>query len=230
MAATVKKAKKLSKEQRDKVCAVTCEFRLSHPHLSQAHGWEGAETKNFSIVMLIPKDSDMMGYYPTKDGKEGKPVSIKKLLTIAKTFEWGEKENWPEGIESPVRDGDGPDFKDETTGKTKEGYAGHWVIVAKSSEDNKPVVVNKKGQIIPGEAIAAAAYPGCYARAFVMALPWYFGKNKGVRFVLNMVKIVRDGKPLGGRKSVDQVFAPADLGEEYTDADSDTETQEEMSF
>lgn len=205
------KTKKQKKQKVDKdLCRIiTPEFRVSYPHVFKAQAPKPTDTPKYSITMLFPKDTDLMGSSPS-----GEPRSMKEVIRNAKVLEFGDKENWPEGLQSPVIDGDNPKFAD------KEGYKGHWVIKATTSEDQRPGVVDAKMNPItePSEL-----YPGCFARAYVFAYVWEYMGKQGVGFILDHVQKLRDGKSFGGKKPVEQVFKPVDIDEDDEDTDTDEE-------
>lgn len=176
---------------------LTPEFRVSYPHVFKPNSIKPTDKPKYSITMLFPKDADLS--------------AIKGAIKAAKIAQFGDKKNWPEGLESPVTDGDLPKFAD------KAGYPGHWVVKAASNEASKPGVVDEHVQPIldPSEF-----YPGCYARAYVFAHCWEFGGKQGTRFILDHVQKTRDGESFGGKKPVDQVFSPIG-GDDVEDEDSD---------
>lgn len=191
---------------------ITPKFRVSYPHVFKAQAVKPTDKPKYSITMLFPKDKELMG--TTVDGK---PVSLKDVIRNAKIAEFGSKENWPEGLESPVINGDDPKYAD------KEGYKGHWVIKASTNEDQKPGVVDEEMVPITDQA---KFYPGCYARAFVYAYVWEYMGKQGVGFILDHVQKLGDGKSFGGKKPVEQVFSPVGAG----DDDGDFDGEEEMDF
>lgn len=200
--------KKTDKADKDLCRLITCEFRTSYPHLFKPNQVKPTDKAKYSITMLYPKDSDLMGQAPpvaNGDGTftPGPARSLKEVIKNAKIAEFGPKENWPEGLESPVTDGDDPKFKD------KDGYKGHWVIKATTSEDQRPSVVGPDMKPITNPA---DIYPGCYARAYIYAYVWEYMGKQGVGFILDHVQKLRDGKSFGGKKSVDHVFNPVAAG------------------
>lgn len=202
--ATPKKAAKIDKD----LCRIiTPEFRVSYPHVFKAQAVKATDKPKFSITMLYPKDSDLMGSSP-----DGKPRSLKEVIKNAKLAQFGPKENWPDGLESPVIDGDNPKFAD------KDGYKGHWVIKATTSEDQRPSVVDAEMAPITE---ASELYPGSYARAYVYAYVWEYMGKQGVGFILDHVQKLRDGKSFGGKKPVEQVFSPVASAEPDAAGDAD---------
>jgi hypothetical protein len=216
MAKVKKKKAQKPKIDKSKSTLITSEFRLSYPHLFEPQAMEGSTKKKFSIVMLFPKDKEMMGQDPATK----KPRSIKRAIKNAKLQAFGAEENWPDELVSPIADGDDPKYKD------KDGYKGHWVIKASSNEDQRPVVVDRKMNAIVD---ASEIYPGCYARACIFAYVWEFAGKQGVSFILDHVQKLRDGKSFGGKKPVDQVFAPLEDEDDEEDFDNgaDEDSDEE---
>jgi hypothetical protein len=74
-----------------------------------------------------------------------------------------------------------------------------------------------KPAIIPPEKIADELYPGCFARATVVAFAYDREGNRGISFALNNIQKLGDGTRLDSRKAavdefdVDLSAAPADL-------------------
>lgn len=195
---------------------ITPEFRVSYPHMFKAQAPKAGDKPKYSITMLVPKNSDLTG-----STLNGAAIKLPTLIVNAKNVEFGQKENWPKDLESPVIDGDLPKFAD------KEGYKGHWVIKATSMEDAKPGLVDANMVPITDQS---KFYPGCYARAYVFARVWYYpDKNKpmkkGVQFILDHVQKTRDGQSFGGKKPVEQVFQPIGGGaQEEEDVSHDFST------
>lgn len=211
--------KKMTEAQKNSCRIITPMFRVSYPHVFNPQSPKEGDTKKFSITMLFPKDSDLMGLGcdPEDDNKLVKPMSLKKAVLNAKVAYYGPKENWPDDLLSPWIDGDDP--KQHKKGK-KEGYHGHWVLKANSSEDSKPGLVDAEGTPITEKA---DFYAGCYARAFVFAYRWEFMGKEGIGFILDHVQKLKEGKAFGGKKPIDQVFGPVNTGD-------DDESEEEESF
>lgn len=203
-------AAKKSKSDKNLCRVVTPEFRVSYPHVFKAQGMKNKPDakKSFSITMLFPKDLDL--------------GPIKEAMKHAKIQAFGEdKAKWPKGLQSPVQDGDAPKHAD------KEGYEGHWAIKATSSEDQKPGVVDQNVEPILNQA---DFYPGCFARASLLAYIWDNEFGQGVGFILDHVQKMREGKSFGGKPPVDQVFAPVGTGDEEDFAAAQAEDEQDESF
>ncbi len=204
------KTKKLDQKTKDLCRIITPEFRLSYPHVFKPQQIKPTDKPKYSITMLFKKDVELMGQSP-----DGKPRTLKSVITQAKIAAFGGKENWPEGLESPVIDGDLPKYAD------KEGYKGHWVIKATTSEDQRPSVV---GPDMTPITEPAELYPGCYARAYVFARVWEYMGKQGIQFILDHVQKLREGKSFGGKKPVEQVFSPV------AEVEDDAEGEEDSGF
>ncbi len=199
--------KKLTKEQRDLCRLITPEFRVSFPHIFKPSAIKPTDKPKYSITMLFPKNSDLMG---TDVG--GEPRSLKEVMRDAKIAQFGPKENWPKNLESPVVDGD------DEKHAGKEGYKGHWVLKAVSNEDQKPGVVDAEGVPVTE---ASVLYPGCYARAYIYAYIWEYMGKQGVGFILDHVQKLREGKSFGGKKPIEQVFGHAPAAAPSEDDEED---------
>lgn len=199
----------VSKADKDLCRLITPRFRLSYPHLFKPQAPKGSSKLKYSATMLFSKKVDLMGTTP-----DGKPRSLKAAIKNAKIAAFGpDKTKWPQGIASPIVDGDDPKYAD------KEGYKDHWVIKASTGEDQRPSVVGPDMTPItdPNEI-----YPGCYARAYVFARVYEYMGKCGVHFILDHVQKLGDGKSFGGKKPVESVFSPMNVEEdEAEDSDDD---------
>lgn len=204
------KNQKASKSDKEACRVLTPEFRVSYPHVFKPQGMQNKKdsAKKYSITMLFPKDADLS--------------TIKNAMKQAKIQKYGaDPKAWPKGLESPVTDGDSPKNAD------KEGYAGHWAIKASSSEDQKPGVVDQNVEPIIDQA---SFYPGCFARASLLAYIWDNEFGQGVGFILDHVQKMRDGKSFGGKPQADQVFTPVGTGDEEDFQAAQEEEEQEESF
>lgn len=191
----------LSKENKDLCRMISPRFRTSYPHLFKPHAAKPGDKLKYALTMLYSKDESLAGL--ASDGVT--PRTIQEVIRNAKIAEFGpDKANWPSDLESPVTDGDDPKFAD------KEGYKGHWVIKASTGEDQRPSVVDRNMVPITDPA---EVYPGCYARAYIYAYVWFYPNRKqpmkkGIGFILDHVQKLGEGKSFGGKKPIEQVFAP----------------------
>lgn len=199
-------------EDKDLCRLITPEFRVSYPHVFKPQAPKPTDTPKYSITMLFPKDKKIVGSSP-----DGQPRSLVGAMKAAKTAEFGDPENWPEDLLSPVINGDDPKYAD------KDGYKGHWVVKAVSSADQRPTVVDRDMSVITNPA---DLYPGCYARAYVFAYVWEYMGKQGIGFILDHVQKLRDGKSFGGKKPVEQVFSPVAAAADDEDGDEDESAEE----
>lgn len=205
-----KEKQKLTEEQYASLEIVTGRFVGSHPHIFEMAKYEGKET-SYQITMLFKKTTDM---------KE-----LRNRLHRAKVFAWGKDQaKWPQGIESPIKDGD----KEED-----ETYHGYWKVMATSNK-----------QIVPVDAAgndilkASEVYGGAIYRAHIQAAVYEVSKkNLGVKFYLKGLQKVAEGEKLGaGSKRSKKAFAETpDEGDEgendpsnYDDSDGDSDTDSAM--
>lgn len=166
---------------------MTPKARLSYPKLFKAEAFNGQDAK-FSTVLLIPK-------LP----KEGMNPLVNAMNNAGKEKLGADKTKWPQGLARPFNDGD--------TKQDKEGYAGHWFINVKAK--NKPVVLGPDKEVL--EEGSPLVYPGCYARASLLAYTYEYMGKKGFGFYLRGVQILRErGKPLSSAANVEKEFTVVD--------------------
>jgi hypothetical protein len=194
---------------------ITPVFRVSFPQVFTARAYEDAEDakKVFQLDMIFDDKEDFKEQYR---GKKIQTPSMMKVVSNAKFDQWGkDKAKWPK-FNFPV-------FKDgservNSDGEVYAGYEGKWFVTAKSGEKFIPKVIGKSGQPLSEEEF----YGGCFARAQLLARPYAFGKNFGVRFILLQVMKEKDGERFGGVGA--DVF---DTVQEDDNWDSDTESDED---
>src|SRR5690606_15361703 len=115
-----------------------------------------------------------------------------KVVLNAKADQWGpDKEKWPKFPHKLFKDGNDRTNKD---GEVLKGYEDKVFVTAKSGEKFPPKVVDRAGNPITEKEF----YGGCYAQAVLLARPYDFGGNKGVRFLLLQLMKVKDGERFGG--------------------------------
>lgn len=154
---------------------VTPEFRVSFPQLLEAKCAPGSSVAKFSVVALFPKTTDLSG--------------LKKLAVEARDAKWPDPAKRPKKLRSPFRDGD-------VEKGDIEGYEG--VTFVTLSSQIQPGVVDRNNVELIGADIKREIYPGCYARASVVAYAYEKAGNCGVAFGLRNIQKLRDGDPLGG--------------------------------
>lgn len=195
---------------------ITPVFRVSFPNLFEARA-VGDGAKGFSVDMIFENEAAFSEEYK---GKKKQTVSMKKAVFNAKVDQWGkDKAEWPEMRYPCFKEGDTRINKNN--GKPYAGYAGNWFATAKSSEKFPPVVILGDGK----PATEKDIYGGCYARAQLMARPYDYLGNQGVKFLLLQLMKVKNGERFGGFSS--DVFDYEELEEdgefagEEVDSDDD---------
>ena len=157
--------------------------RASYPHLFKAqvqNEGKDNEKKDFSVVLLFPKDSPEL-------------AKMKEHASNAAKNKWGDK--IPKSMRSPFRDGD---ERHEEKGNCPE-YQGMVYVTFRSSE-KPPVVSAAKKEMTDG------VYAGSYGRAAYNAAAYDRDGNRGVSFYLNGYQFAKDGERLDSRIDVDQAF------------------------
>lgn len=163
----------------------TPEFVAFYPHLLKPANVKGQGELKFSVDMAFSKSIDLS--------------SLKLAMKHAKIEKYGpNKEDWPVDLQNPVKDGDSDKYA------VNPEYAGKWVIKASTGQERPPQIINKNGQIIVNPA---EVYPGMICHAEVYCHVWEYMGRRGVRFALNSVIKVREGKRLGGRREAKDTFA-----------------------
>jgi hypothetical protein len=204
----------MAKQQAKKLKGVkftTPTFRVSFPHL-----WEPQQfMKNgkpegkpkYGITMLFPNDMD-------------RSEMNKNIAKAARELFGKDKEQWPESYRSPWRKGDRK--------KDLAGYPGHMYCQAHTLK--APGVVDQKRHAIKEED--DALYPGCYARAVVVAKAFENGANAGVTLYLQHVQKVADGEAFDGRTNAEDEFEDIESDDEEfeTDEDDSEDDDEDMGF
>lgn len=193
----------VTKENKMKaVDVVTPEFRASYLNVfeaRQASPKDPNSKKQFGVEM----------WFRIADTKESlaageKIVDIKAIVAAAKAAaaeKWGADEKaWPKKLKLP--------FKKGEDSEGKQGAIPGVMIVRTSRPEafGRPVVVDQNlADIIDKNQL----YSGCYMRGKMHAYAWTHptGGN-GVSFTLDMLQLVRDGEPLGGKNDPADAFEP----------------------
>lgn len=167
----------------------TPKFRVSFPELFTAKTNDDGENPEYSLKMLFSKKTDM--------------TEMKRVVERAAKEKWGDKV--PKSLQRPFVDGDTKDY---------DGYEGQ--IVVRASSKYKPKVCDRD----PNVEITSSEdlYPGCYARAVVLARA-YEAKDKkgtvmkrGVSFRLVAVQKWEEGEPFINRPEATDLFDSLDDG------------------
>lgn len=183
---------KICKVNESRHLVITPKFRVSFPQLFQARSFQDQEgqKKEFRVDMIFDSENDFKT--PGK-GKGGKPTpSMLQAFNNARIDQWGpDKAKWPKMPFPVFKKGDERTNKD---GEVYDGYEGKMFVTAKSGEKFPPKVVRVDGKPADERDI----YGGCFAQAALLARPYAFGKNFGVRFILLQVRKMSDGERFGG--------------------------------
>jgi hypothetical protein len=164
--------------------------RVSFPQVFTPRAYEDAadQPKSFRVDLIF--DSKEVLKEPYK-GKKTQTVSIMQALINAKKDQWGEdKTNWPTMQYPVIKDGNERVTDD---GEPYDGYADKFFITAKCGEKYPPKIVGIDGRPLTEQEF----YGGCYARAVLVARPYYFGKNAGLKMVLMQLMKTSDGEKFG---------------------------------
>jgi hypothetical protein len=211
---------KLVKVNEARHLVVTPKFRVSFPQLFVARSFQDAEDqkKEFRVDMIFDTQDDFKAKGKTK---KGETPSMLQAFNNAKTDQWGlNKEKHPKMAYPVFKKGNERTNKD---GEIYEGYEDKWFVTAKSGEKFPPKVILANGK----PATEKDLYGGCFAQAALLARPYAYGKNFGVRFILLQVRKLEDGERFGGvsedlfdvSEVEDEMDLEGDFGGEDDDAD-----------
>jgi len=180
---------------------VTGEARLSYVHILQPYANRSNGTnaeEKYSVTVLVPK-SDIAT-------KQRIDAAIEAAIQEGATSKWKGR---PPRVAIPVYDGDGTRPSDGA--EFGPECKGHWVFTASRSPKNgAPGVVDANLQPIIDPT---KVYSGVYGRVGVDFFPYDSNGKKGVGVGLTNVQILRDGEPLGNRRTVEDDFGtPANAG------------------
>lgn len=177
-------------------------FRVAFPKVWTPEAMEEGQEKKYSIAMLFPKTADIS--------------ILKKAAFKAAVDQFGPKDKWPRGFKWPIKDGD--------TMADTEGYAGHWVINARSTK--KPGVIDRNKNVITEDE--DAFYSGCYAYATLSVFAFSKPTSKGVAFSLLNVMKAKDGERFGGQRDAAADFADFEIEDDGSDDAEDYRGAEDM--
>lgn len=192
---------------------ITPEFRVSFPNVFKPAEYEDSESEpKYGLTMIFDKSIDLK--MPAKDEKN----SIRRIVRNAIVEKWGEdKSKWPKKMWNPIRDGD------EDNDREDESLFDAFYIRANSK--TKPGLVDPRLRAITTED---TFYPGCYARAEVLAYAFEKKGNRGVALTVLNIQKTRDGDPLSGRRHAADVFSSIESDD--GDEDPSDEDDDEYSF
>jgi len=209
------------KKDIDALKVLTTEARASHPHVFKPSRIKPSAPEAYSIELLFDKKTTDLSH-------------LQKPVKAAMIQKWGpDQDDWPSPRRMPYRDGDKPYGKKK---EVKPEHKGMWVVKASSSAEYAPPHVIGRDHKVHLKS-ESEFYPGCYCRAHLKAHAYdSFGGDSlpGVKFILDGVQFIRDGKAFGGKKPADQMFGiiEGDEGEEGFDSmaadDTDSFDEAEM--
>lgn len=172
----------------DKTMVTTGEVRLSYVNLFQPRANQPGQEPKYSVTILLPK-SDTDTFHRIQ-------------AAIQAAYEKGVVEKW-NGARPPLKtvihDGDGVRPSGDPFGPECKG---HWVFTASSKQ--RPEVVDAQLNPIIDQS---RVYSGVYGRVNINFFPYNNSGNRGIGAGLGPVQILRDGEPLGGRVTAEQVFS-----------------------
>jgi hypothetical protein len=188
---------------------------LSYPFLAKPQQDQKGKMK-YSCALVFPKGTDLSGLLAdaieAAEAKFGKVMKVKagketKEYTMAQALEMGL-------LRSPFR-----------TDAEKKGYPEGSIFINVRTEKRPGVVYAHKDAAtgkpaeVPADKVEDELYPGCFARASVVAFAYDTEGNKGVSFALNNVQKLGEGERLDSRQAAEDEFT-AELGEALDDLDS----------
>lgn len=183
----------------------TPEFKVSFPKVFRPESMDDNKEPRYGITMLFKKSTDL---------KE-----LKRAANNAIIETYGALDKVPKKFKMPFRDG--------SEKEDIEGYEGMIFVTATSKK--KPGVVDYP-DCNPITEDSEEFYPGCYARATLIAFTYDVNGNKGVSFALQNVQKLRDGKLLSGKRNAEDEFRSDDAPEvELSNDDDGGDETESMS-
>lgn len=184
------KKSQLIKTNKQRHMIVTPVARISFPNVFTARSYQDSpdQKKSFQVDLLF--DSKDVLKEPYK-GKKLQTVSVIKAIANAKRDQWGsDKNSWPKFEHPTIKKGD---ERTNSEGEVYDGYKGKLVISARCGEKFPPKIIGLDGSPLSEQDF----YGGCFARAQLVARPYIFGKNNGVRMVLYQLQKTDDGEKFG---------------------------------
>lgn len=214
----VKKQIKLIPIKEARHFVVTPILVVSFPVLFEprSFGDDPSGKKSFQVDLIA--DSNDVWKEPYK-GKKKQTVSMMQAVVNVKKDQWGlDKSKWPKFNYPVFKDGS---ERKNAEGEIYEGYEDKVFVTAKSDEKYKPIVIDKTGKPLDAKDV----YGGCLARAELIARPYAFGKNFGVRFIIKSLMKIEDGDRFGGVSGDSYDFEEDDTSveEDFDESDSDDE-------
>lgn len=161
-------------------------FRVSFPNVFNPSSFDGGPPKYGVSMLFTPasfSESDKKAWAAMKAlANEVSMQAFKKAL-----------KDLPANFKTPFR-----------KGEEKEGLDGYGpgVIFVNATSKMKPGLIDRDKTVITDQE---AFFPGCYARATLVAFA-FDNKGKGVAFGLNNLQKVKDGTSFSGRTDATDDF------------------------
>jgi hypothetical protein len=161
----------------------TPKFRVSYPNVFKAKENDDGEER-FGLTMLFEEGTDLK--------------AMKKVAMNAALEKYGSKDKLPKKFKMPFRDGNEEKPDDEN-------YQD--VIFVSCTSKKKPQIVDGDLDPITEED---EFYPGCYARATLIAFHYKMKGNEGVSFALQNLQKLGDGETLTKKRNAADDFGDDD--------------------
>lgn len=196
---------------------ITPTFRMSYPSLIKPRAYKNKPNgdKNFSLEMIFAPDDLTKFKAPTDEGNFV-DVDVRQVLAEIAKEQWpgiSLKDEFKQGANWPVHDGDAVSAKREAAGKKGDAYKGNKVIKAKASEAYPPALfyMNGKQRVQIDRANDADLKKaeslfvgGSYAFAEVNIAANETAQGKFLSFYVNRVRFVKTGERLGQQSMMER--------------------------
>lgn len=205
----------LIKTNKARHMVITPVARISFPTVFTPRAFEDDPDgiKYYQCDFIFNSLDELKGPY---QGKKTQTISVLQAIHNVKCDQWGkDKDAWPKFPYPVTKKGNERTNED---GEVLEGYADKIFIKAKSGEKYPPKIIGIDGRPLTSDV---QVYGGCYARAQLLARPYQFGKNFGVKFTLLQLMKVKDGEKFGMPSDVFDISELVD--DESSDFDSETD-------
>lgn len=164
--------------------AMVKDVRLSYVRVFEAAQMNGTGEANFSVCLLIPKDSPEAEKLKEAIKAEAQNLAARYPKLAGKL---------PKMWNNPLRDGD-----EEKDGAEYEGM--YFINCKRKEKQGAPIIIDgKKAPITDKNEL----YSGCYGNVAISLYPYEFSGKYGIGVGLNGIQKVRDGERLDGGTSID---------------------------
>lgn len=169
---------------------ITPVARLSFPQLFSARSFQDNPDmkKEFKCDLIFDSMDVLKEPY---QGKKVQTPSVLGAISNVKIDQWGKDKNkWPKFNYPVIKKGDENTNRD---GEVYAGYKGKIYFKASCDEKYPPKIIGLDGTPLGEKDV----YGGCFVRAQLVARPYAFGANFGVRFVLKQIQKIKNGEKFG---------------------------------